>query len=79
MDVHNFGADYARTLHAWHENFERAWPGLRATGKYDERFRRMWRYYLLSCEGAYLARQRLQLCQFVLSKGGAPGTYRPVR
>ena len=44
-DWHNFGADYDRTLMAWHERFEAAWPRLKA--KYDERFYRMWRYYLL--------------------------------
>ncbi|NOZ33494.1 MAG: cyclopropane fatty acyl phospholipid synthase, partial [Alphaproteobacteria bacterium] len=45
-DWHNFGADYDPTLMAWHENFEAAWPDL-ANG-FDQRFYRMWRYYLLS-------------------------------
>ncbi len=72
-DVHNFGADYDRTLMAWLENFERAWNGLRA--RYDERFRRMWRFYLCSCAGAFRARQ-LQVYQLVLSPGGVPCGYR---
>lgn len=71
-DVHNFGADYDRTLMAWHANFEAAWP--RFADRLGERFRRMWRYYLLSCAGAFRARE-LQLWQWVLSKEGVPGGY----
>ena len=74
-DVHNFGADYDRTLMAWLDNFERAWPRLQ--GRYDERFQRMWRFYLCSCAGAFRARQ-LQLYQVVLSPRGVPGGYRRV-
>jgi len=77
-DVHNFGADYDRTLCAWYENFEAAWPELAATGKYDERFHRMWRYYLLQCAGTFRARST-QLWQIVLSPKGVPGGYRSVR
>jgi cyclopropane-fatty-acyl-phospholipid synthase len=72
-DVHNFGADYDRTLLAWHARFDAAWPTL--SKSYDERFRRMWRYYLLSCAGAFRARDT-QLLQFVLSPKGVPGGYR---
>lgn len=75
-DWHNFGADYDQTLMAWHANFERHWPQLE--GRYDQRFRRMWRYYLLTCAGAFRARD-IQLWQVVLSKGGVPGGYRSVR
>jgi cyclopropane-fatty-acyl-phospholipid synthase len=67
-DVHNFGPDYDRTLLAWHENFERAWPELRA--RYDERFHRLWRYYLLMCAGAFRARYT-QLLQVVITPVGA--------
>ena len=74
-DVHNFGADYDRTLMAWHEKFERAWPELSV--RYDERFRRMWRYYLLTNAAAFRAR-RTQLWQVVLSPSGVPGGYRRV-
>ncbi len=76
-DWHNFGADYARTLHAWNDNCEAAWSRL-PEDRYDERFRRMWRYYLLSCEGAFAARS-IQLWQLVLSKSGVPGGYASVR
>ncbi|MFC0710544.1 cyclopropane fatty acyl phospholipid synthase [Azorhizophilus paspali] len=72
-DLHNFGADYDRTLMAWHANFEAAWP--RFAAELGERFRRMWRYYLLSCAGAFRARD-IQLWQYVLSKKGIPGGYR---
>lgn len=72
-DWHNFGADYDRTLVAWHRSFEAAWPSLRE--HYGERFRRMWRYYLLTCAGAFRARCN-QLWQLVLSKRGVMGGYR---
>jgi cyclopropane-fatty-acyl-phospholipid synthase len=71
-DWQNFGADYDRTLLAWHSNFERAWPSLE---HYGPRFRRMWRYYLLMCAGAFRAR-RNQLWQLVLSPDGHRGGYR---
>ena len=66
-DMHNFGPDYDRTLMAWHQRFEEAWPGLRA--RYDERFRRLWRYYLLQCAGAFRART-VHLLQIILSRRG---------
>ena len=72
-DWHNFGADYDRTLMAWHERFEAAWPKLQ--GQYDQRFYRMWRYYLLVCAGTFRARDN-QLWQLVLSPRGQPGGYR---
>ncbi|MFZ2855078.1 MAG: cyclopropane fatty acyl phospholipid synthase [Rhodocyclaceae bacterium] len=75
-DWHNFGADYDRTLMAWWENFERAWPALEA--RYGGRFYRMWKYYLMSCAGFFRSRQG-QLWQLVLSKRARSGTYRSVR
>jgi len=75
-DLHNFGADYDKTLMAWHQNFEKSWPSLKK--KYGERFRRMWRYYLLSCAGMFRAR-RANLWQIVLSKDGVPGGWKSVR
>ncbi|OEY66996.1 cyclopropane fatty acyl phospholipid synthase [Marinobacter sp. X15-166B] len=71
-DLQNFGADYDKTLMAWHANFEAAWPRFRDT--LGDRFHRMWRYYLLSCAGAFRARD-LQLWQWVLAKKGVPGGY----
>jgi cyclopropane-fatty-acyl-phospholipid synthase len=75
-DWHNFGADYDRTLMAWHANFERNWPALAA--RYGPRFYRMWTYYLLSAAGSFRVR-RNQLWQIVLSKNGVPGGYCSVR
>ena len=72
-DLHDFGADYDPTLMAWHANFEAAWP--RFAGELGETFRRKWRYYLLSCAGAFRARE-LQLWQWVLSKEGVRGGWR---
>ncbi|TAH52649.1 MAG: cyclopropane fatty acyl phospholipid synthase [Betaproteobacteria bacterium] len=72
-DVHNFGADYDRTLMAWHARFEAAWP--RFAERYGERFHRMWRYYLLACAGTFRARSN-QVWQIVLSPTGVAGGYR---
>jgi len=49
------GPDYDPTLLAWHRNFEAHWPALRE--RYDERFHRLWRYYLLSSAGSFRARR----------------------
>lgn len=68
-DLQNFGPDYDKTLMAWHRNFEAGHaPAV------DERFRRRWRYYLLSCAGTFRSR-RNQLWQFVLSPKGTAGCY----
>jgi len=75
-DWHNFGADYDHTLMAWHANCEKSWPNFSA--EYGERFYRMWRYYLLSCAGAFRSRQ-IQLWQLVLSKDGIRGGWKGVR
>jgi cyclopropane-fatty-acyl-phospholipid synthase len=75
-DWHSFGADYDKTLMAWHENFTSAWP--RLASRYDERFYRMWTYYLLISAGSFRA-CRNQLWQIVFSKGGVPGGYTSVR
>ncbi|CAA9891531.1 Cyclopropane-fatty-acyl-phospholipid synthase [Candidatus Methylobacter favarea] len=77
-DWHNFGADYDRTLMCWFENFSRNWGTLIKTNRYDERFFRMWKYYLLSCAGAFRSRVN-QLWQIVLSTKGVPGGYVSVR
>ena len=66
-DWHNFGEDYDKTLMAWHDNFEKAWPDLKA--HYDDRFYRMWRFYLLVSAGSFRARS-LQLWQVVMTKPG---------
>lgn len=47
--VRRFGQSYARTLCDWRHRFLEAWPEIEALG-FDERFRRMWLYYLTYCE-----------------------------
>ena len=47
--IERFGSSYALTLAEWRRRFEAAWPEIAALG-FDERFRRMWRYYLTYCE-----------------------------
>ena len=49
-----FGRDYARTLAEWAKNFEAAWPQIARLG-FDERFRRLWRFYLAYCEAGFAA------------------------
>jgi cyclopropane-fatty-acyl-phospholipid synthase len=71
-DWHNFGVDYDKTLMAWFHSFEAGWQQLKGT--YDERFHRMWRYYLLMCAGAFRARSN-QLWQLVLSPKGIKDGY----
>ncbi len=75
-DLHNFSADYAKTLSAWDKNFNAAWPSLKE--KYGDEFYRMWMYYLNGCEALFHARM-VQLYQVVYSKGGVPGGYTAVR
>jgi cyclopropane-fatty-acyl-phospholipid synthase len=47
--IDEFGRSYALTLAEWRRRFEAAWPEIASLG-FDERFRRMWRYYLTYCE-----------------------------
>ena len=71
-DWHSFGQYYDNTLIAWHENFQQHWGELK--NSYDDRFKRMWQYYLLTAAASFRAR-RNQLWQLVLSKGGVSGGY----
>jgi cyclopropane-fatty-acyl-phospholipid synthase len=66
----DIGAHYARTLNAWREGFQSAVPDLPAMG-FDDRFIRMWDYYLASCEGAFLERH-IGDVQLVLTKNHNP-------
>jgi cyclopropane-fatty-acyl-phospholipid synthase len=75
-DWHSFGADYDTTLLHWYRNVEERWPELQ--NRYDDRFHRMWRFFLLSSAGGFRARKS-QLWQIVLSPSGVPGGYRAVR
>jgi cyclopropane-fatty-acyl-phospholipid synthase len=70
-DWHNFGSYYDTTLVAWYENFDKHWHKIKGQPGFDERFYRMWKYYLLSLAGAFRSRQT-QLWQIVMSKKGSP-------
>jgi cyclopropane-fatty-acyl-phospholipid synthase len=72
-DWHSFGQYYDKTLMAWYNNFIKNWTKIK--DKYDERFYRMWTYYLLLCAGSFRSR-RNQLWQIVFSKKGIKGGYR---
>ncbi|MDD3618266.1 MAG: cyclopropane fatty acyl phospholipid synthase [Desulfobulbaceae bacterium] len=72
-DFHNIGSNYDATLMHWFRNFDANWDTLKTS--YDERFYRMWKYYLLSCAGSFRAR-RNQVWQIVLSPKGIPGGYK---
>jgi cyclopropane-fatty-acyl-phospholipid synthase len=52
-DCESFGQDYARTLRTWRARFDRAVEEGRLPAAFDERFRRLWRYYLMYCEGGF--------------------------
>jgi cyclopropane-fatty-acyl-phospholipid synthase len=49
-----FGLAYAKTLATWRNNFREAWPNLMPLG-FDDRFRRLWEYYLAYCEAGFLS------------------------
>ena len=65
-DLHDIGIDYAKTLNHWYEAFIAAKDDLLQDG-YDERFVRMWTYYLKYCEGGFLERT-ISTVQLVISK-----------
>ena len=69
---HSFGQYYDKTLMAWYNNFKGNWTKLKDA--YDERFYRMWTYYLLSFAGSFRSR-RNQLWQIVFSKKGIKGGF----
>lgn len=75
-DWQNFGQDYDKTLMAWHHNIVNALPALMQ--RYDQRFLRMWSYYLLSCAGYFRARKG-HLWQLVLTRPERSGPYRSLR
>jgi len=75
-DWHNLGSDYIRTLKAWYKNFTGQWSFIKQN--YDERFFRMWTYYLSLFMGSFQARH-IQVWQVVLSKNYLRRDYNPIR
>jgi cyclopropane-fatty-acyl-phospholipid synthase len=53
QDQESFGSDYAETLRMWRESFDRAVEEGRLPGGFDRRFVRLWRFYLMYCEGGF--------------------------
>jgi cyclopropane-fatty-acyl-phospholipid synthase len=68
IHMENIGPDYARTLKCWRENFESI------KGRYDERFQRMWHFYLCFCEAGFEVK-RHQVYRATLSPCGVPKRY----
>jgi len=67
-DRHGFGPDYARTLLEWRRNFDAAVEQGRLPQGFDERFVRLWRYYLMYCEGGFMG-GGIDVVQVTLVKG----------
>ncbi len=61
-----FGLSYARTLREWAYNFHQHWPAIAPLG-FDQRFKRMWDYYLGYCEGGFRGKS-IDVYQFILEK-----------
>ena len=72
FNVEDIGSSYALTLKAWRDRFLARLPEVRALG-YDERFIRMWEFYLAYCEGGFRERS-IGDVQLLLVK---PGSRRP--
>ncbi len=54
QSVAEFGQDYARTLNEWHHRFVAAWDDIEPLG-FDDRFKKLWRFYLAYCEAGFRA------------------------
>ncbi|NCP18101.1 MAG: class I SAM-dependent methyltransferase [Erythrobacter sp.] len=53
QDEVRFGIDYAETLRIWRDNFDRAEAQGSLPAGFDDRFKALWRYYLMYCEGGF--------------------------
>lgn len=79
-DLEEIGIHYARTLEEWRRRFLARLPQVRELG-YDDRFTRLWEFYLASCEAAFRTRS-LRDVQLVLTRSfndGLPALSPPVR
>ena len=71
VHLEDFGPSYARTLHDWRLRFLANREAVRAQG-FDERFLRMWEFYLAYCEGGFLERS-IGVAHLLLAKPGYRG------
>jgi len=81
LDIENLRRHYALTLDAWGERFDRNWERIRALdpGRFDERFRRIWRVYLYGCAEMFRSpRGYTHLFQIVFSKGNVTRSSYPM-
>lgn len=69
VHLEDFGLSYAHTLHAWRERFLARLDDVRRQG-FDERFMRLWDFYLAYCEGGFLERS-IGVSHLLLAKPGA--------
>ncbi|MDE2435725.1 MAG: class I SAM-dependent methyltransferase [Sphingomonadales bacterium] len=69
-DASHFGNDYAETLRMWRDRFDDAVAGRRLPAGFDERFVRLWRFYLMYCEGGFRS-GLIDVAQVTLVKTGA--------
>ena len=67
QSVERFGLDYAATLKLWDERFLASWGEISKLSGFDERFRRLWRFYLAYCEAGFRSR-RTDVIQLSLSR-----------
>jgi cyclopropane-fatty-acyl-phospholipid synthase len=65
--IERFGQDYADTLKLWDERFQAAWGDIRRMGGFDERFSRLWRFYLAYCEAGFRS-ARTDVVQLALTR-----------
>src|SRR5690606_24906858 len=65
--VVRFGQSYAQTLHRWDQRFQAAWEDIRHMGGFDERFHKLWRFYLAYCEAGFRT-GRTDVIQLALSR-----------
>jgi cyclopropane-fatty-acyl-phospholipid synthase len=79
LDIENLRRHYAPTLDAWAERFEKHWPAIQRLDpqRFDERFRRIWRTYLMGCAEMFRSPAGYtHLFQIVFSKGNVtPRSY----
>jgi cyclopropane-fatty-acyl-phospholipid synthase len=81
IDVENLRRHYALTLDVWAARFDRQWPKIQALDpkRFDERFRRIWRCYLLGCAEMFRSpTAQTHLFQIVFSKGNVSRTSYPM-
>ena len=52
VNLKSFGYSYSKTLRLWHSSFNSVWEDI-ASAKFDDRFKRMWNFYLASCAAVF--------------------------